>query len=455
MNPKKQAQVADLTRRAVAAGRAERFDEADAALRKALRLDPKAPGALLASAVLAWRRDHDPVTALKFANRARAVAPNEPAVHLRRGELLAASGRRAEAGEAARTVLALAPRMVGAYMLLSNVGELPADALDRLEALAEDPTLEADARRRAFYLCGTLLERAERYHEAFARYAEGNRQVTPARGIDAVVGALRTLTDRQRRLRFPALPARPRAPRPIFVVGMPRSGSTLVEQILTAADDVASIGESPHLRQLYDRCLAGPIAAADAGADALIDVPETALAAFRDGYLDHLARTGAAHVVDKQLDHFALVPLLRAAFPDAAILHTRRHPLDVAVSCFATPFADVPYAYRLEDIAAYHRAYTEIVAHWDADDALGVDEVVYEALVADPEVEVRALVARAGLPFEPAHLRPERSKNAVSTASIGQVREAFSRSSVGRWRRFESELSPLVEAFEEHLGAAA
>lgn len=449
MNPKKQARVAELTREAVAAGRARRFEEADAALRKALRIDPHAAGALLASAVLAWRRDHDAERALKLANRARVQAPREPTIHLRRGELLAALGRRDEAGEAAEMVLALAPQMVGAYMLLHNLGRLTFDAAERLASLAASVTAKPEDRRRAHYLLGTLFERGGRYAEAFDRYTAANRCVPPTRNAGAVVERLQRTVAVQRRLRLPSLEPAPDMPRPIFIVGMPRSGSTLVEQVLTATDDVTSVGESAALLRSAHQHLDGFIGAVCAESAATIDVPRSALAAFRDAYLCQLLataqRAGAGHVVDKQLEHFALVPLLRAAFPEAAIIHTRRHPLDVGISCFATPFERVPYTHCLLDIAAYYRHYEAAMALWAAAPELAPVDLVYERLVADPAVEVPRLVESAGLTFDACHLHPERSANAVSTASIGQVRSAFSTGSVGRWRRFETQLQPLID----------
>ena len=237
--------------------------------------------------------------------------------------------------------------------------------------------------------------------------------------------------------------------RPIFVVGMPRSGTTLIEQIISAHPDVHGAGEIGVLPTLVSRIRtsggrgfpywAAGLSAAD-------------LQRLSQDYLRALEPLGGAkpRVTDKTIGNFELLGLIHLLFPNASIIHCRRDIRDVCVSCFTTRFSGGhPYAYDLEELGRYSRLYDRLMAHWGAvlppERMFAID---YEALVQDLDGWARRLIAHLGLEWTDACLRFYDSQREVRTASFVQVRRPIHQHSVGRWRRFERHLGPLLKTLE-------
>jgi len=230
--------------------------------------------------------------------------------------------------------------------------------------------------------------------------------------------------------------------RPLFILGMPRSGTTLVEQLLASQPAVCGAGELPVLgllaRELWQRISDG-MRLSDLGAQ---------IRTFGDRYVtatDHFAEN-ATYVTDKMPSNFWYVPLIHLALPNARIIHVRRDRLDTCVSCFATLFEEgtMPYAYDLGEIARYYQAYEQMMAKWRT--LLPKDrfiEVHYEQLIGDFETEARRLVAFCGLPWDAGALAFHEVRRPVRTASNIQVRRPLYRSAVGRSRRFAAQLAQL------------
>ena len=239
---------------------------------------------------------------------------------------------------------------------------------------------------------------------------------------------------------------------PVFVVGMPRSGTTLVEQIVSAHPDVQGAGEIGLFPALVSR-LHGPEGSgppfwtSDPSAE---DLKRLAQAYLAD--LDPKAR-GKARVTDKTIGNFEHLGLIHLCLPNARIIHCRRDPRDVCVSCFSTRFdAGHDYAYDLGELGRYWRLYDRLMAHWRSVLPPGrIFEVDYEALVEDLEGWARRLIAQLGLGWNEACLRFYESRRDVGTASFTQVRRPIYKDSVGRWRRFAPHLGPLLEALGEPL----
>jgi hypothetical protein len=226
---------------------------------------------------------------------------------------------------------------------------------------------------------------------------------------------------------------------PIFVVGMPRSGSTLIEQILSAHPDVRALGETAALPQMLQDGALG------AGAD------QKAVRALARQYLD-AARAGgwrgAGRFVDKTLENWLHVGAIALMFPNAVILHAVRDPLDTCVSCWRQLFASgAETLYDLAEIGAEYAAYRQTMVHWAAVLPGRVTQVDHEALVADPQGQIRWLVTEgAGLSWNDACLAFDTAGGAAPTASAAQVRQPIFRTSLQRWRRYEPRLGPLIEA---------
>jgi hypothetical protein len=243
---------------------------------------------------------------------------------------------------------------------------------------------------------------------------------------------------------------------PVFVVGMPRSGSTLVEQILASHPQVFGAGELGELPRLTAR-LAKAAGSADPQRTPL-PLPDEAtarqLAAALLGQLTRLGG-GATRVVAKTLENFLLLGVIATLFPRARVIHCRRDPLDVALSCYFQNFQSLDFTWSLDDIAAYYREYERLMAHWHRVLPLPIHEVCYEDLVRRQEEVSRALLAHCGLDWDERCLAFFENRRAVRTASTLQVRKPISTQSIGRWQRYRAHLGPLLSALGEQGAVSA
>jgi hypothetical protein len=248
------------------------------------------------------------------------------------------------------------------------------------------------------------------------------------------------------------------APDPIFVVGLPRSGSTLVEQILASHSQVEGTQELPDIITLARR-LGGRARKASEGRypEALAELTSADLRSLGEEYLARAAphrKRGAPFFIDKMPNNWAHLGLIRLILPNAKIVDARRHPLGCGFSAFKQHFArGQGFTYDLTDIGRYYADYVDLMAHFDAAQPGCVHRVIYEAMVADPEAETRALLAACGLPFEDACLRFYENDRAVRTASSEQVRRPIFTEAAEHWRNYDAWLGPLKAALGPVLAA--
>lgn len=393
------------------------------------------------------------VEAKHWHARALALAPDYPPAQNAMGNMLGVAGDLAGAEWHYRRALALKPDYAGAFHNLADVAKLtPGDAAwPGLMTLAERAggLSPEDAIALQFTL-GRVREGQGEYPKAFVHFLEGNRQKRATLNYDELRQVrffedfIRVFTPEFMAARRLATPD----PRPVFIVGMPRSGTTLVEQILASHPQVHGAGEVHALRNCLreelppdnaDFALPEQVATLDSAAF-------TRIAARYSTWMDGEAG-GALKITNKLPGNMVLVGLMHLLYPDARIIHCSREPLDTCLSCFTKLFTTGhPFAYELGELGRFYRMYDRLMQGWRLALPGRMLELSYERLVGDFETEVRALVAHCGLPWDDACLRFHESRRSVRTASLAQVRRPIYSGSVGRWKNYEKELAPLKAA---------
>ena len=442
--------------------RQERPVEALAEAERLMAFDAKNPNnGMLKASVLARLGDHG--AAIGLYEDLLARYPRQPKGWMSYGHALKTIGRRADAVAAYQRALDQAPQLGEVWWSLANLKThrfKPADVAVMRTQLGRDDLGDEDRLHLDFALAKALEDEGD-YAGAFAEYAKGN-----AIRRDQLRHSADDTSDqaaRSRALMDPAFfearrgsgcPARD----PIFIVGLPRSGSTLVEQILASHSQVEGTMELPDLITIVRR-LDRPNGRGEAGLypEVLAGLSADALRALGDDYLERTRihrRTDRPLFIDKLPNNWLHVGLIQLILPAATIIDARRHPLGCCLSGYKQHFArGQSFTYDLADIGRYYRDYVALMAHFDAVLPGKVHRVIYERMVADTEGEVRRLLGHVGLPFEDACLRFWTNERAVRTASSEQVRQPIFDDALDHWRHFEPWLDPLKQALGPVLDA--
>lgn len=381
-------------------------------------------------------------------------APAQPRVWLSYGHMLKTVGRLEEGIAAYRRAIALAPALGEAWFSLSNLKTVGFDAADLAamrQALAEPDLREEDRFHLEFALAKALHDLGET-EDAFSHYREANALRRRSLHYDAASTTARV--DRSIALFTPELFAeRPDvgcpAPDPIFIVGLPRAGSTLLEQILSSHSLVEGTSELPDLPAVSRKHGNYPGCVPDLSAEEL--------RALGEEYLQRTSvqrRTDRPFFIDKLPNNWLLVPFIHLILPNARIIDARRHPLSCCFSNFRQHFArGQAFSYDLTDLGLYYSDYVRLMAHVDRVLPGRVHRVIYERMVDDTKSEVRRLLDHCGLPFEPACLEFHRTERAVRTPSSEQVRQPIFRRGMEEWQPYEAFLQPLKDALGPVLKA--
>lgn len=431
-----------------------RIDDALHEAHELLKLDPDNPGSRRAlAAVLNSAGEYD--EALAIYQKLLAEDPSRAPTWATVGHIQKTLGNSEASIEAYRRSIALAPQIGDAYWGLANLKtvKLTDAEVESLRAQLARTDLGVEDRVSMCYTLGKALEQRRDAAGAFEVYAKGAALRSQTHRHDA--NALTTFVNdciARHDTAFFAERAGLGEPGPdaIFIVGLPRSGSTLVEQILASHSQVEGTMELPDLGAIA-RSLGASYFDALQGSDA------NALREMGQSYLRTTKRRRTAAIpffIDKMPNNWTDTALIQLILPNAKIIDARRHPMACGWSCFKQHFAiGQDFSYDLTDIGRYYADYVRLMAHYDSVLPGRVHRVIHEQLVTDPEPHIRALLEHCGLPFEEQCLRPHETKRAVHTASAEQVRQPISAKGLDDWRTFEPYLDPLRAALGPVLDA--
>jgi tetratricopeptide (TPR) repeat protein len=384
--------------------------------------------------------------------RALEIDPTNIDAHSRLGDALQALGRLKEASLAFEQAVALAPTKAGCYWNLANSKRLTEDDLHfaRMKELAlDDASLAVEEQIDLHFALGKAFADLEDRQRSFGHLRRGNSLKRGQIDYDeaAAVGRL----TRIEKVFSAALMGEKQgqgdpSAAPVFIVGMPRSGTTLIEQIIASHPKAFGAGELRVMANLAE-------AISDSNGNLFPEVVPAMsgerLRRLGGDYLRAVARMAptAARITDKMPGNFALAGLIHLALPNARIVHVCRDPRDTAFSCFSILFArGHEFSYDLSELGRYFLAYQRLMDHWRVVMPQTMLEVRYEEVVADLEPQARRIIAHCGLEWDDACLAFHQTARSVRTASATQVRRPIYRTSIGRWRPYEDELQPLLQA---------
>ncbi|RPH58922.1 MAG: sulfotransferase family protein, partial [Burkholderiales bacterium] len=437
----------------------ERLDlpAARASIERAAQLNPRSANVQIHLANVEARSGRH-LDAIESYRRATELSPALPAGYLGLGNTLKTVGRQAEAIASYRRATVLRPELSEAWWSLSNLKTFrfeDAD-VDTMERQLEAGKLSDEARVQFSFALAKAREDRGEYARAFALYDRGNRTRRALENYDPIQTEM--INEKIVDVFTAEFLARHAGrghpdPAPIFIVGLPRSGSTLIEQILASHSQVDATHELPEAGRLIQRINRDRVDRI-AYPEAVRDFSDEAWAALGRSYIEQTRqyRRDAPRFIDKMPNNFASIGLLSLALPNARFINTRRHPLDTCLSCYRQLFArGQPFTYDLLELGEYYLQYDRMMAHWHAVLPGRVLDVQYESVVADQEAQTRRLLDFCGLPWEDPCLRYYETERAIRTASSEQVRRPIYTSSMGLWRHYTRELAPLIEILQPVL----
>jgi tetratricopeptide (TPR) repeat protein len=405
----------------------------------------------LKAATLGRLGDFEEAMALYEAVLARA--PRQPKVWMSYGHMLKTVGRLDDGIAAYRRAIAIKPTLGEVWWSLANLKTVKFDEADMgaMQAALQAPGLNDDDRFHLDFALGKAMHDAGRPDEAFEHYSRGNalrlklEPYAPKDTRGTVDRSIAVFTAEAFSVRGGGCDA----PDPIFIVGMPRAGSTLLEQILSSHSQVEGTSELSDLPVLARRSGNYP--------ERALDLTEDERRELGEEYLKRTAvqrRTSKPFFIDKLPNNWMFVPFIQLILPRAKIIDARRHPLACCFSNFRQHFArGQTFTYDLEHVGRYYSDYVRLMAHVDSVLPGRVRRVIYERMVDDTEREIRALLDYCGLEFEPQVLEFYKTDRAIRTPSSEQVRRPIYRDATDEWRAYEPQLGPLKAALGAVLDA--
>ncbi|WP_039018032.1 tetratricopeptide repeat-containing sulfotransferase family protein [Halocynthiibacter namhaensis] len=398
---------------------------------------------------------NDAESAVALLDEALKAQPDTASFHRNRATILQSMGRFEEARDSLSAAIRLEPENGQNYRALSASHMFTQDdpLIDELKAVWARDTLKPDDRMQLGYALSKAMEDSKQYDQVFPYLNAASAIVRETHPYDIKIR--RKEIDQVKKIFANFTPDdhpltnHDEDYAPVFVTGMPRSGTTLVEQIIATHSTMTGAGELGRFsRSAFETSMmpTSPAHVDEVGAEKI-----TALAEDYKTYINGILPE-ANQITDKSIQTYLLMGLVWLAMPKARIIVVRRDPRDNLLSIYKNLFSEARhlYSYDLEDLAAYYLMFDELIAFWRDIAPDRFYEVHYEDLISDPEAQSRALIEAAGLPWEDACLNFHQNKRRVDTLSVYQVRQPMYKSSMAAWKRYEADLQPLIDALGDH-----
>lgn len=432
----------------------QRFADALAAAKTLLERQPDNPQLQSLYAIVCMQTgDFD--EALAYFERVLGKLPNDPSTLTSKGHALKTVGKFDEAVDAYRGALLSQPKFGEAYFSLSNLKtyQFTDSEMSAMHAQEQNPLLAPKDRGYLCFALGKAYEDRADYEAAFRFYEEGNRikKAESRYDADKITEELKLQTQICTRELFEKFEGVGNPdPDPIFILGLPRAGSTLLEQILSSHSQVDGTLELPNILSLSHRLRRGIEGISTTGyPEILPDLKPDHFKTFGEEFIrdTRIHRAGAPFFIDKMPNNFRHIGLIKLILPNAKIIDARREPMSCCFSGFKQLFAEgQDFTYSLEDIGQYYTDYVALMDHWDEVLPGAVLKVQHEDVVADLEGQVRRLLDYCDLPFEQACVDYHKTERNIRTPSSEQVRQPIFTTALEQWRNFEPYLGPLKAA---------
>ena len=425
---------------------AGRLSEAEKIYGRVLELNPNSHDAMHLLGLVKAESDQDEAgarlieAAIKLRPEVAAFRHNIAGVYRRIGKLK-------EAETEFREAIRLKPDYAEAYQGLAEMIKFEPDdqLLNQIEAQLSNDEVSPNQASYFHFAAGKVLDDQGHYESAFQHYEQGNSDAKRSFSTQEYRQKVKdNLYQFSPQLIERLAGAGSTSKRPFFVVGMPRSGTSLVEQILASHSRVFGAGELNDMKFIaHDGIQLTGVQQAYPGYVAELTAEHLQTLANR--YLDRTSTSGSDHVVDKHPLNFNHIGLILLMFPNAKVIHTERHALDTCLSCFFQNFTKgQDYSFNLETLGEFYLDYQRLMAHWHQVFPGRIFDISYESLLADLEGETRRMLDYCDLPYEAECLSFYETKRSVKTASFLQVRQPLYQTSQGRWRNYERQLRPLA-----------
>lgn len=429
----------------------EETTKSKAHLEFASDLAPNSPDVLFTFGLFHRRNDNLEESSSFFRSALKQCETSAILFHLAENQI--DQGARDKATGLLERAIELSPDFHQAYHLLASMRyfrEPSHPYIAFIENRLDKGSLPPSVRLGFHFALGEAFDNLRLYDEAFGHFKAGNDLIKRklsfsveeiTKYVDLEVQTFDQGYFRAREVSAPSILGESL----IFVLGMPRSGTTLVEQILASHPDVCAGGERRDIQEIARQVSADlsepyPLCIGKLSPDAISKIARHHLSR-----VSHNTR-GASHFVDKQLFNFLKVGLIATIFPGAKLVHCQRNPLDACVSCFCKNFQDLPYTTDLETLGLFYKQYASLMSHWHSVLPGRILDLQYEYLVNEPEGQIRRLLSYCDLSWHTGCLSPHRTNRVVHTASAVQVKSPINCQSIGRWKHYEKHLQPLIDA---------